>query len=962
MTEADGASTSPGEQAFDRYLDLLLSGERPDPEAFIAAQPPEVRTGLRRAIDKYELLRRRLELHAPEAAAGRVLGEFRLLRELGRGGMGVVWEAEQIPLRRTVALKLLPPEFGLHPVRLERFQREAEAGARVAHPGVVAIYGVGEHAGAHYIAQELVPGGRTLADEIARLRQRADLEPDHYRRLAERVALVADALEALHQAGVIHRDVKPGNVLIAPDGRPKVNDFGLAHVEDALALTRTGDYAGTPFYMSPEQVAGGRGITARSDQFSLGAACYELLTLSRPFDGDSSQQVMDKIRSQDPPYPTRLRSGIPRELAAITMKALEKDPQRRYPSMAALAGDLRRFLRHEPVLARPPGPWERARKWVRRHPGPALAAAAAALTFAAVAWALLQSRAAERRTLDALATADQVTEFLVRIFEGAGPARAHGERLSASDVLRTGLSRVRTDLDEQPKTRVELLTTVGRVYRALGDLDAAAALLAESAQTALEILGPRHETTLRAQAELVSVHLDRAELDAAERLLARCRDVAFRTLPEGHYVRLRLECSSALLRSLRGDRAGAEQETQRLLATALRTQGPDSPITFSLIRNLAIGARRSGDYDMSVRLLAGAWETQKSLHGPDDPDALNAQYHLAHTLYSASRFGEAEPMLRDVLARAQRVLGPEHPDCLDIESTLGMLYVEQQRWDDAQELYRRVIALQERVLGPAHFDRLVNQHNLAVVLMQSGRYDEARQLLEEVLAAQTATWGPEHADTLATRARLAIVRARMGQAAPAQAELEAVLGIQRRTLGGDDANTLRTQYQLAEVHALAERLDDAIALLEATAAAQERRYGIGNTDTVNSLQYLAELCQQNGEPVRAAAAWRRLCSARPEDPYVHNAFAWIVSDPDRPIPGFEDEAVLAATLAVELAALEDRPIYRDTLAWALYAAGRDDEALEQSARALGEVPGELKAEYQGYLERLQSQVRARTRP
>ncbi|MGQ0554279.1 MAG: WD40 repeat domain-containing serine/threonine protein kinase [Planctomycetota bacterium] len=303
---------------------------------------------------------------------GALLGGFRLVRKLGAGGMSVVWEAEQLSLRRRVALKLLLPHLGVSEAARERFEREGVAGGRLAHPGIVRTYEISSAGEWQFIVQELVDGARTLGDLLRerheRQQERTDAAED-YVGIAALFATIADALQAAHAAGVVHRDVKPGNILLTQAGEPKVADFGLARLVDDFKLSRTGELAGTPAYMSPEQAASQRiGIDHRTDVFSLGATLYEALTLRRPFDGDTSQQVIEQILLVDPPDPRALRSRVPRDLAVICMKALEKQRERRYQSMAELAADLRRFLAHESILARPPGPLARARKWTRRHP------------------------------------------------------------------------------------------------------------------------------------------------------------------------------------------------------------------------------------------------------------------------------------------------------------------------------------------------------------------------------------------------------------------------------------------------------------------------------------------------------------------------------------------------------------------------------------------------------------------
>ena len=228
---------------------------------------------------------------------GKLIGDFRILRWIGSGGMGTVYEAQQISLNRTVALKVLPPHLSFQDVSILKFRREAEAAGRQSHPGIVAVHAVGEQDGIHYIAQELVEEGATLNDRLDRIRREGLPSSGYFRDTALFVAAVADALEHAHQSGVIHRDIKPSNLLITRDGNPKVTDFGLAKVEDALALSRTGEFAGTPYYMSPEQVQSRpTGIDKRTDIYSLGVTLYEMLTLKLPFEGKTSHEVLKQIR------------------------------------------------------------------------------------------------------------------------------------------------------------------------------------------------------------------------------------------------------------------------------------------------------------------------------------------------------------------------------------------------------------------------------------------------------------------------------------------------------------------------------------------------------------------------------------------------------------------------------------------------------------------------------------------
>ncbi|HEX5009006.1 MAG TPA: serine/threonine-protein kinase [Planctomycetota bacterium] len=327
------------------------------------------------------------------------LGDFEIVDEIGRGGFGVVYRAAQVSLDRPVAVKVLYRHLIHTQEQITRFEREARAAARLDHPALVSVYAWGEAAGDFFIAQRLIGSGRTLADELKELRESGQPPKGHFRRMAEVCARVAEGLQHAHERGIVHRDVKPSNILLDEHAQPCLGDFGLAKVEDGLELSRTGDFAGSPYYMSPEQADSRRGsIGAQSDIYSLGVTLYEMLTLTQPFQGTTSHEIVRRILSEEPARPARLEPRVPPDLETICLKAMEKTAARRYATAGELAADLQAYLDGEPIAAVPISTTRRVMRAARRHREPIMLAALGVLVVCGGWWASMRLRQSQGDT------------------------------------------------------------------------------------------------------------------------------------------------------------------------------------------------------------------------------------------------------------------------------------------------------------------------------------------------------------------------------------------------------------------------------------------------------------------------------------------------------------------------------------------------------------------------------------
>jgi eukaryotic-like serine/threonine-protein kinase len=735
------------EQLFLEFVQLHPDGKGCNPEEFCAQTSPEVQAEFSLIVEDFLALQtgRASDTSSVRYAgpqSGAILGDFRLLRELGRGGMGVVWQAEQQTLQREVALKVLYPYLGLADRWLKRFELEAQVGGRLSHPGVVQVYAIGEAEGQHFIAQELVPGGRTLAHWFADLAEGDALPSGYFQTLAEVFLCIAEGLVAAHAAGVIHRDVKPGNILLEGE-MPKIADFGLAWSAESSGLSMTGETLGTPYYMSPEQVRGSRErIDPRTDVYSLGATLYEGLVFRPPFSGDTRDQVMGKILHQEAEDPRKLRSKVPRDLAVICMKSMEKAPNHRFASMQEFAADLRRYLQDQPIHARPPGRLQRTFKWARRHPATSAGGTVAAFSLVALVFLFLHARAgwdtAESETAHAVRkqlTAERIEDFMVELFRAIGPGGASTPDTPARDFLDFGVERAHSDLSDEAEVQAALLMNWGMVYASLGENERAETLLREALDLHQQVLGAVDQRTLKAQNQLAHLLVQRAKYQDAEHF--------YRLAQAGHEELYGPNSAQAL--ENQGNLAQLYWRTDRLdlaeplLANSLegtrQIWGEDHFHTWTGRNNLAALLLRRGKAALAQPLLEKVLHKRVSESGPGSQAAIAVMALLAEAFRAQQMWSQAEAQYLEVLAAADKLYSADHPSIAGHRHSYGSLLAELKRWPEARTQFQRAYEIRQKKLRDGHPSTLATLANLIVVLQKLNRKTEALALARDLVVA-----------------------------------------------------------------------------------------------------------------------------------------------------------------------------------------------------------------------------------
>jgi serine/threonine protein kinase/tetratricopeptide (TPR) repeat protein len=803
---------------------------------------------------------------------GQVLGRYRLIRKLGSGGMGDVYLAERADdeYHQQVALKIV--RSGLFSAHVQgRLRQERQILANLQHPNIARLLDGGRASdGTPFLVMEYIEG-----EPIDSYCDRRQLTIEARIRLVQQVCA---AVHYAHQNLVVHRDLKPNNILVTESGDLKLLDFGIAKLLEpkqsaqTVAMTHMDYRVMTPAHASPEQIRG-ETITTASDIYVVGVLLYGLLCGRRPFQlvGTTLGEMERIVCEQSPLAPSallaktaqdtpellhdiaacrsttaaRLRKQLHGELDNIVLMAMRNDPERRYSSAEQLATDLQRYLQREPVLATKDTWRYRAGKFVRRYAWSVAASIAVviALTGFSIITFIQGKRIAEERDVATAqrSRAEQVSSFLVELFELSDPSHSRGNQVTAREVLDIGARRVSLGLNDQPETRAALLNTIGEVYRSLGLYPDSSNLLREALKSQIALHGPEHPQVASAQAALGAALCDLGDLNECEKQLDAALALQTKLLGANSIEVAPTLKSKAGLAQDRGELPQAIRYDEQALAI-YRDHGQErTPAAAQILEDLASLDSYRGDYERAVRLYRAALDIDRQALGNDHPDVAVQVLNLAQALHLQGKLQEAEPLYGESIATLSKVLGENHPQTIDARAAFGRFLHRKGEFERADRVLTQVLHQDQQIRGERHPFVGHDLVSLGLLRLDSGRLDDAMNDFSQAYDIYQEALPADHPFTASALTGMGRVRLEQNRYTDAEQLLRRALDISQRSLAKDNPQLATIKSALGQTLVALHRPEEARPFLRESYSQLQKAQGADARITVRTGQALAQL-------------------------------------------------------------------------------------------------------------------------
>jgi eukaryotic-like serine/threonine-protein kinase len=857
------------EQERMAYLDQSCKGDNDLREELIAMLEADASSNnlldqpIRESIDSFSTNNR----------SGERFGSYRIIKEIGSGGMGAVYLAERADgqFEQQVALKLIKP--GLHSGDIiNRFEHERQILAQLQHPNIAQLLDGGmSEEGMPFFSMEYVSG--LPIDAYC---------DKHKLSIDDRIRLfmtVCQAVQFAHNNLIIHRDLKPGNIFITDDGTVKLLDFGIAKVfdkeQDTPSLTHTGTYAMTPEYAAPEQIQSRR-VTTTTDVYALGLILYELLTGTRPYEFTSSSllDIEKVITAQEPMRPSsvikrgisqsdtaqennfntisqlrrispeRLKRKLNGDLDNICLMALKKEQDRRYSSAELLRQDLERYLKGLPVRARKESVNYRLQKFVSRHRlGVIAASITLLLLISVVTYYTLQLSSQRDRAVAEAQKAQVVTDFLVDLFNVVDPNEAKGHTITVREVLDRGADRIETELKDQPETQISMLDVIGKVYYSLGFYDESLVLVNKALELRKNLYGEEHPEVAKNLTGIGYIQSARAKYSQADSLLNRALEINKKFLPPDDMEFAKTYGSLAWVWNLLGDYDKADTLYRKAIEIEKKNDVPELGVSYN---NLALLMHEMNRYEEAEQYFLQSLELNKKNYGEVHPELATTLYNYAQLQRDMDHIDEAVELHRQVLAMDRKLHGEEHPDIAYSLNGLASILVNTGELDEAEDLYRQALEMRRKLMGADHPDVAYNMNNLGRLLIKKQRYQEANQLFMQALEIQKKAYGSEHQAIARTLKNIGAAYYHLKDYTQSKKYLTEALNMSRRELGDRHFTTANTMMFLGKTLSANNEHDKAIDLAKKALKTGIDLLGESHSFSISNMRNLAAIYRASG--------------------------------------------------------------------------------------------------------------------